>query len=101
VKQAEPAPKPAETPQPAPAVKAPDTIAPSTKPKATTAEVEAAKRQALIQRYLREGEEAYRRQILDSAIQKWDQVLQLDPENQTAKLKRENAIRLKENIKKF
>jgi len=65
------------------------------------AESESSKQQATIQRYLREAEIAYRRQDLNTAIQKWDQVLRLSPNNQQAKLKRENAIRLKENIEKI
>lgn len=53
---------------------------------------------ALIRRYDREAAQAYQRQNLDLAIKKWDQILELDPANQKAKLERERAIDLKKRM---
>jgi LysM repeat protein len=50
---------------------------------------------ALLRKYDREALQAYRRQNLDLAIQKWDKVLELDPNNQKAKLERARAVELK------
>jgi len=50
---------------------------------------------ALLRKYDREALQAYRRQNLDLAIKKWDQLLALDPTNQKAKLERERAVELK------
>jgi len=57
-----------------------------------------ATRTALIRRYDREAVQAYQRQNLDLAIKKWDQILELDPANQKAKLERERAIDLKKRM---
>ena len=51
-------------------------------------------RSELIRRYDREAVQAYQRQNLDLAIKKWDQILEIDPANQKAKLERERAIDL-------
>jgi LysM repeat protein len=57
---------------------------------------------ALIKQYDREAQQFYQRQKLDDAIKKWDQILALDPSNQNAKLKRENAVALqKKMMEKF
>jgi tetratricopeptide (TPR) repeat protein len=53
---------------------------------------------ALIRRYDREAAQAYQRQNLDLAIKKWDQILELDPGNQKAKLERERAVELKKKM---
>jgi tetratricopeptide (TPR) repeat protein len=58
-------------------------------------------RKKLIDRYYAEGTAAFARQDLDKAIAAWDRVLALDPDNQNAKLKREQAIDLKERLKRF
>jgi LysM repeat protein len=50
---------------------------------------------ALLRKYDREALQAYRRQNLDLAIQNWDKVLELDPNNQKAKLERARAQELK------
>jgi tetratricopeptide (TPR) repeat protein len=55
-------------------------------------------RTALIRQYDREAAQAYQRQNLDLAIKKWDQILELDPGNQKAKLERERAIDLKKRM---
>jgi tetratricopeptide (TPR) repeat protein len=58
-------------------------------------------RKKLVDRYYAEGTSAFARQDLDKAIAAWDRVLALDPENQNAKLKRQQAIDLKERLKRF
>jgi LysM repeat protein len=57
-----------------------------------------AAREALLQKYDREALQAYHRQNLDLAIEKWDQILKLDPGNQKAKLERERAVELKRKM---
>ena len=58
-------------------------------------------RKKLIDKYYAEGSAAFARQDLDKAIASWDRVLALDPDNQNAKLKRQQAIDLKERLKRF
>jgi tetratricopeptide (TPR) repeat protein len=53
---------------------------------------------ALVRRYDREAAQAYQRQNLDLAIKKWDQILELDPNNQKAKLEKERAVELKKKM---
>ena len=55
-------------------------------------------RVALLRKYDREAQQAYQRQNLDLAIKKWDQILELDPNNQKAKLERERAVELKKKM---
>jgi tetratricopeptide (TPR) repeat protein len=58
-------------------------------------------RKKLVDRYYAEGTAAFASQDLDKAIAAWDRVLALDPDNQNAKLKRQQAIDLKERLKRF
>ena len=58
-------------------------------------------RKKLIDRYYAEGTAAFARQDLDKSIAAYDRVLALDPDNQNAKLKRQQAIDLKERLKRF
>jgi len=53
---------------------------------------------ALVRRYDREATQAYQRQNLDLAIKKWDQILELDPNNQKAKLERGRAVELQKKM---
>ena len=57
-----------------------------------------ATRSALARRYEREAAQAFQRQNLDEAINKWDRVLALEPGNQKAKLERERAIDLRKKL---
>ncbi len=57
-----------------------------------------ATRTTLVRRYEREAAQAFQRQNLDEAINKWDRVLALDPGNQKAKLERERAIDLRKKL---
>jgi tetratricopeptide (TPR) repeat protein len=52
----------------------------------------------LARRYEREAAQAFQRQNLDEAINKWDRVLALEPNNQKAKLERERAIDLRKRL---
>lgn len=58
-------------------------------------------RQELVQRHSRNALGAFHRQDLKLAIKEWDRVLELDPRNESARLKRQQAIELQERIKKF
>jgi tetratricopeptide (TPR) repeat protein len=60
-----------------------------------------ATRTSLARRYEREAAQAFQRQNLDEAINKWDRVLALEPANQKAKLERERAIDLRRRMEKF
>ncbi|MET0211341.1 MAG: LysM domain-containing protein [Burkholderiaceae bacterium] len=55
-------------------------------------------RNSLARRYEREAAQAFQRQNLDEAINKWDRVLALEPSNQKAKLERERAIDLRKKL---
>lgn len=55
-------------------------------------------KQALIRRYDREAVQAFQRQNLDVAIARWTSVLELDPNNQKARLERERAADLKKRM---
>ncbi len=57
-----------------------------------------ATRTQLARRYEREATQAFQRQNLDEAINKWDRVLALEPSNQKAKLERERAIDLRKKL---
>lgn len=57
-----------------------------------------ASRNSLARRYEREAAQAFQRQNLDDAINKWDRVLALEPSNQKAKLERERAIDLRKKL---
>jgi tetratricopeptide (TPR) repeat protein len=82
------APAAAETapaPEPAPMVKPAAASAPST--------------QALIDTYNRNAQAAFRRQDLKTAIAEWDKVLALDPSNELARVRRQEAIDLDRRIR--
>jgi tetratricopeptide (TPR) repeat protein len=61
----------------------------------------AAARNRLIDHYYAEGTAAFARQDLDKAIAAWDRVLQLDPDHQNARLKRQQALDLRDKLKRF
>lgn len=52
-----------------------------------------------IRRYDREANAAFQRQDLDRAIALWDRLLELDPDNERAKLNRARALDLQQRIK--
>ena len=57
-----------------------------------------ASRTALLRSLDREGTQAFQRQNLDLAIAKWDRILEIDPDNQKAKLERERCLELKKKM---
>lgn len=61
----------------------------------------AAVRRKLVDDYYAEGTAAFARQDLDKSIAAWTRVLELDPDHQNAKLKRQQALDLKERLKRF
>lgn len=52
----------------------------------------------LVETHSRNARSALARQDLDGAIKSWDKVLELEPANETAKLERQKALRLKEKV---
>jgi tetratricopeptide (TPR) repeat protein len=58
-------------------------------------------RRRLIDRYSAEATKAFSKQDMDKAIAAWDRVLQLDPDNANAKAKRQQAVYLRDQLKKF
>lgn len=62
---------------------------------------EQARRKELARRYNQEALAAFHKQDLDTAIRKWSQVLELEPDNDSARLNRAKALDLKERIEKF
>jgi tetratricopeptide (TPR) repeat protein len=57
-----------------------------------------ASKAALLRNLDREGTQAFQRQNLDLAITKWDRILEIDPNNQKAKLERERCLELKKKM---
>ncbi|MBC3766662.1 LysM peptidoglycan-binding domain-containing protein [Neptunicella marina] len=55
----------------------------------------------LADKYHREASSAFRRQELDDAIEKWNIVLDVDPNHPSAKLYREQALELKARLEKI
>lgn len=55
-------------------------------------------RTGLVRTYDREASQAFQRQNLDLAIEKWDRVLELDPANRKARLERDRAADLKRRM---
>jgi tetratricopeptide (TPR) repeat protein len=90
---------PAAPPVPAPAAEpVPPREAPAAVKPVTTSP---AKNQALIDTYQRNAQAAFRRQDLATAISEWDKVLALDPNNELAKARRQEAIELDRRIKQI
>jgi len=98
---ARPAPSPrAATPRPTEATRPEPTqvVAP---PQPVPAEPDAATTRALIEQHYRNGQAAYSRQDLNTAIREWDKVLELDPGNELAKARREQAVALQKRLKEL
>ncbi len=66
-------------------------------PSATTQADATAKR--LIDIHARNARAAMARQDADGAIRSWDEVLEIDPRNETARLEKQKALRLKDKAK--
>ena len=59
---------------------------------------DAATTRALIEQHYRNGQAAYSRQDLTTAIKEWDKVLELDPGNELAKARREQAVAVQKKL---
>lgn len=103
---AEPAPPPTAAPTP-PASAAPTpavvTPAPSASPAATRsgAALDAAATKSAIDMHARAAQAAFRRQDLTTAIKEWDQVIALDPGNELARARRQEAVELDRRAKQL
>jgi tetratricopeptide (TPR) repeat protein len=95
-----PAAPPVAPPVPAPVAEpvAPKEAPAAVKPVTATSP---AKTQALIETYHRNAQAAFRRQDLTTAIAEWDKVLALDPNNELAKARRQEAIDLDRRIRQM
>jgi len=91
---ATPAPEPVKPPAPETAV-----IKEPAKPAGPSKE-EIAKREA-IQRHHRNAQAAFRRQDLATAIREWDRVLELDPANELAQARRQEALDMSRRLKEL
>jgi tetratricopeptide (TPR) repeat protein len=56
---------------------------------------------ALVEQHYRNGQAAYSRQDLNTAIREWDRVLELDPGNELARARREQAVALQKRLKEI
>jgi Tfp pilus assembly protein PilF len=102
--------KPAAAPAPVPVAPAPPE--PAKPPAAETAVIkepakpagpgkeEIAKREQ-IQRHHRNAQAAFRRQDLATAIREWDRVLELDPSNELAQARRQEALDMSRRLKEL
>jgi tetratricopeptide (TPR) repeat protein len=93
--------QPTKAPEPPPRPAEP-TVRPAEPPLGPTEPVsnlKAAEKAKIIRRLSREAEVCYQRdRDLDCAIEKWGQVLAINPDNQLVKLKRERAIALRQQL---
>jgi len=89
-------PRPVTPPEP-PAEASPPPPSPAPAPLATPAPDNTAIAQE-VERHHRAASEAFSRQDLDTAIKEWDRVLELDPGNELARVRREQAIALQKKI---
>jgi LysM repeat protein len=84
---------------PAPPAPQPEPVTPASAEKDKKADDTA--RKALIQRHQRNAQAAFRRQDLATSIKEWDRVLELDPANELARARREEAVELARRLKQF
>lgn len=88
--------KPEPAPEPPPAAVAPVPEVPPPKPSLSPQALKAE-----VDRHHREAQTAFRRQDLSTAIREWDQVLALDPGNELARARRQEAIELDRRIRQL
>jgi LysM repeat protein len=91
---AKPVPEPAPPP-PAPVAK------PAGPDPAAVKAAEEKKRRALIDRHHRNAQAAFRRQDLATAIKEWDRVLEIDPTNELAQARKQEALELSRRLKQI
>jgi len=95
------APDAAPAPAPKPETK-PEPVAEPVKPKpAISPEAEEKARRAQIDRHHRNAQAAYRRQDLNTAIREWDAVLEIDPANDLARARKQEALDLQRRLEKL
>jgi hypothetical protein len=97
---------PAAATQPSPVTPAsiapvPEAAPPTSPSTAKEAQPDEAAKKALIQRHQRNAQAAFRRQDLATSIKEWDRVLELDPRNELAKVRREEALDLARRLKQI
>ena len=94
-----PAAKPA--PEAAPVEPPPPVVKPAESDPAVTKAADEKKRRALIERHHRNAQAAFRRQDLATAIKEWDRVLEIDPGNELAQARRQEALDLARRLKQI
>jgi len=92
------APEPTKPEPPQVATPSPPSAPPDAAPPTLS---DAEKTRALIEQHYRNGQAAYSRQDLSTAIREWDRVLELDPGNELAKARREQAVALQKRLKEL
>lgn len=92
-----PPPDPAPAAAVSPAPQAPPADASPSQPVTS----ESAATRALIEQHYRNGQAAYSRQDLSTAIREWDKVLELDPGNELARARREQAVALQKRLQEI
>lgn len=65
------------------------------------ADAEDSTKRALVDRHHRNAQAAFRRQDLKTAVREWGRVLEIDPENDLAKARRQEALDLQRRIDKL
>lgn len=84
--------------KPAEVVTPPSEAAPSPPAGSPRGAVKAAEIKALIERHQRNAIAAFRKQDLATSIKEWDRVLELDPNNDLARARRQEAIELQRRL---
>jgi tetratricopeptide (TPR) repeat protein len=88
-------------PEAAPVEAPPPVSKPAATDPAVTKAAEEKKRRALIERHHRNAQAAFRRQDLATAIKEWDRVLEIDPGNELAQARRQEALDLARRLKQI
>jgi tetratricopeptide (TPR) repeat protein len=92
---------PAAKPVPEPVEPPPSVAKPPAPDPAVTKAAEEKKRRALIERHHRNAQAAFRRQDLATAIKEWDRVLEIDPGNELAQARRQEALDMARRLKQI
>lgn len=82
--------------KPEPKPESPPVVVEPVKPK--PAEPDEKAKRAMVDRYHRSAQAAYRRQDLTTAIRDWDKVLEIDPNNDLAKARKQEALDLQRRL---
>jgi LysM repeat protein len=88
-------------PPPSPVIK-PEPVVEPIKPKpAPPPEPDEKAKRAMVDRHHRNAQAAYRRQNLKTAIREWDAVLAIDPNNDLARARKQEALNLQRRLEKL